>query len=963
MVLGGVVAVVVAARVSAVLFTDYLWFDSIGASKVFQQRWGIQVMLAFVFGVAFFLLAYGNLALAEKLAPRVRTVGLVDELMERYRELVEPRARLIRASISLGFAVVAGLGAAGQWRSWLLFRYGADTGTQDPLLGADVGFYLFKLPFIGFAISWLVASVLVISVAVAFTHYVNGSIRLPGTGPAVTRPVKAHLSALLAVLALLKAVDYWLARYRATSSTRGVVDGALYADVKAAIPALTLLTLISLGVVVFLAVNLPRRGWKLPVVAVSMWLVVSIVAGGLYPWFVQRFQVAPNPTGREEPYLGDNIAATRAAFGLDDVEQEDFNYTEQPSDAAVAENQATVANIRLLDPGVVRDTFSALESKFDFYAFNDLDVDRYQIDGQATQVVLGTRDLSPGGVPRKTWESQHLAYTHGYGVAMAPANAVNADGEPDFIVGDVPWGTIGDRETAVTLDRPELYIGEDMDTAGVNYAIVGTKVEETSGASEASPYEGDGGVGIGGFGRQLAFSLRFGQIDPLISDNLTGDSRIFYVRDVAERVRTALPMVSWDSDPYPVLIDGGISYVVDGYTISDNYPYAQRAVTDGVPAGSDLAGATFNYIRNSVKAVVNAYDGTVDFYLSDTLYGDGTTTDPIIRAYAAALPGVFSEIDDMPDEVRAHLRYPEDLFRIQTAMWGRYHIDDSIEFYQQDDGWDVAQDPPQSISDTSSSTGDRRIDPYFLQMRLPGEDGEEFLIFRPFVQHSEPGSDTPKKLLTSFMVGRSDPEHYGRLRVYTMTKLGANDQPERNREVLGPLNVHEKIVSDTESGATQEITLLNSSRGGSEVDFGNMLIVPIDRGLLYVRPLYLSGDSKGSPPRLRNVIVSLGEDVAIGDSLQDALAKLLPTASFETLEETPTTGDPTTTDDPDAPDPGSGDPPDKSADELIKEAIVLFDEADAALTEGGAAGLGEYQTKIAEARDLLEAAEAALEGG
>ncbi len=965
-ILGGIVALVVVSRVVAMVFTDYLWFDSIDATKVFQERLGVQVMLSLVFGVIFFLLAYGNLTLAERFAPQVRTVSLADDFLERYRELVEPRQRLIRASVSIGFAVVAGLGASGQWTNWLLFRYGGDVGTADPLFDADVGFFMFKLPFLGFVLSWAVASVVIVGLAVVLTYYVNGALRFPGTGPVATRAVKAHLSGLLAALALLKAIDYWLARYRTTASTRGVVDGALYADVKAAIPALTLLTLISVSAVVLLAFNLSRRGWRLPLIAVSMWLVISIVAGGIYPWFVQRFQVEPNPTALEETYLGDNIEATRAAFGLDNVEEENFDYTERPSDAAIAENQGTIENIRLLDPIVVRDTYAALESKFDFYAFNDLDVDRYEIDGRATQVVLGTRDLSPGGVPRKTWESQHLAYTHGYGVAMAPANAVNKDGEPDFNVGDVPWRTIGSRESSITLERPEIYVGEDMDTGGIDYSIVGTKVTELSGAGDAPPYSGDGGVGIGSLGRKAAFALRFGRIDPLITNNLTSDSRIFYVRDVGERVRAALPFVSWDSDPYPVLINGGISYVVDGYTTSDRYPYAQRAITDGLPANSDLFNLSFNYIRNSVKAVVNAYDGSVEFFLSDTLYGD---EDPIIRAYAAALPGVFSDIDELGAEALSHLRYPEDLFRIQTAMWGRYHIDDPVGFYQQDDGWDVAQKPPQSITTTatSSSSSVDRIDPYYLQMRLPGESGEEFLIFRPFVQHSEPGSATPKKLLSSFMVGRSDPGEYGTLKVYTMSKIAEDGERERNREVLGPLNVHEKIVSDTESGATQEITLLNSKGGGSEVDFGNMLIIPIDQGLLYVRPLYLKGDSKGSPPRLRNVIVSLGEDVAIGNSLRDALVKLLPTATFETLEAGPGS-DPESDDEstPDPADPQSTEDttpdaePSRSAEELVAAAIVLFDQADEALKEGGIEGFTEYQAKLAAGRELLGQAEELL---
>jgi len=956
LVVAGVVLVVVlfSLRGIASAYTDYLWFDSVDLAAVWSRRLGVQVLLAVAFGLAFFAFFYVNLAVVDRLAPPDGTFGS-DHPLERYRTLVGPHRRGVRLVSSLVFAAVAGAGSTAVWREWLLFRHGGDFGRSDPLHGVDLGFYTFRLPFLSYTVSWAFAAVVVVLMAVSLLHYVTGGIRVPGTGPVTSPPVKAHLSVLLALLALVKGVDYFLDRYRLTTSDRGFVRGALYADVHAKLPALELLVAVSLLAVVLLVVNIRRRGWALPAVTMGLWALVALVAGVAYPWFVQRFEVSGNPTAKEAPFLEDNIEATRFAYGLDGVRERDYDFADTLTDEAITANAPTIRNVRLLDPQIAPKAFSALESKLDYYQFTDIAVDRYEIDGKLTQVLLAARELRSSGVPRPSWEALHLIYTHGYGVAVAPANGVNADGEPEFVVGDVP-ARVRDGAETFELDRPEIYFGRVGADGATDYAIVGTTRTERSGGGETS-YEGTGGVGIGSTVRKLAFALRFGEIEPLISNYLTGRSRILYVRDVRDRVEMIAPFLRWDSDPYPVVLEGRIVYVLDGFTTSDSVPYADSADTSDLPATrAGLGSVPFNYVRNSVKAVVDAYDGSVSMYRVDDLVG---RADPLIEAWSSAFPDLFQASADLPDGLRDHLRYPEDLFRVQTTKWGRYHIEDPGDFYSLADRWDVAPAPPRDLSAGADGelavTGELAgVDPYYLMMRLPGAETDEFLLFRPYAPFSEDRGN-PKKQLSSFMVARSGRDDYGRLETYTMTEVDGDGSRQRNRAVAGPLTVHEKMISDAE--VSEELTLLGARGGGSTAELGNMLVVPVDQGLLYVRPVYVRGESATAPSRLRKVIVAVGDRIAIGDTLAEALSTLFPDAEVDTLEGG-TDPTPTTPSDPgDEPSSGTGD--DDAAD-LVGRAVALLDEADAALRRGGAEGLAEYQEKSAAADELIRRADEVL---
>jgi uncharacterized protein len=930
-------------------YTDYLWFQALDLTGVWTGILGARIALAVIFMALFFLLMWVNLWFADRVAPRFRPTGPEEELLERYHDVVGERAGLVRVGVAALFALIAGAGTAGQWESWILFTNSQEWGMTDPLFDTDIGFYVFELPFLSFVVNWLFGSLVTIFLITAAAHYLNGGIRVRTTGERATPAVKGHLSVLLAVMALVRAVGYWFDRYELTLSTRGHVDGALYTDVNAQLPALHLLLLISIFAAGLFVVNIWRRGWVLPVVAVGLWGFASIVVSGIYPAVIQRFQVEPAESSREAEFIERNIEATRYGMALHDVERQPFAYTTDLSADDILSNQETVRNIRLLDPGVVNDTYQRLQAERGYYIFNDLDVDRYMIDGQLTQVVIGTRELNPGGIPTDSWEGSTLVYTHGYGVAMAPASAIDQTGRPNFVVGDLPVRV--NPEVPFDIERPEVYFGENLP----GYAIVRTDRAEVSFREDITTvYGGEGGVGMGSLLRRIAFALRFGDIEPVISGFLRSDSQILYIRDIRDRVNTVAPFLGFDADPYPVVANGGIYYVVDGYTTTNRFPYAQRANTEQISNRSGLRG-DFNYVRNSVKAVVDAYDGTVTLYIIDQ-------DDPLVRAYAQAFPELFAPLDEMPEDLVTNLRYPEDLFTVQTNMWGRYWIDDPQEFYAQDRAWAVAQDPGITVDGAGqvtavtnpegeqTGTRARRIDPYYLLMRLPGEAQESFVMLRPFVPISR--SDTRAEL-TAFMVAKSEIDEYGRLVVYELPS-----------PIDGPAIVNANILS--EEDIASRIALLN--REGSSVRLGNLTLVPVEESILYIRPLYVQAAGATPVPELRNVIVAHGDRIVMRPSLAlalEALFGVLPetgedpdfvdsppdegdeTDPGEVDEDTPPTTTPPTT----APPTTAPSAPDgRTAAELLTDADDLFTQAEAALRDGD---LGEYQRLVRQAQQLV----------
>ena len=922
-------------------YTDFLWFDSLDYESVFTGILGARVALGVIFTGIFFVLLYVNLLIADRLAPPLRPSGPEEEVIERYRELVGGRTSLVRLLVSLLFAVIAGAGVAGQWNSWLLFTNAQDFGIPDPQFGEDIGFYVFRLPFLTFVVDWAFASVIIIAIVTAVAHYLNGGIRVQAPSQRVGRQVKGHLSVLLGLLALIRAVGYYLARYELNFSSRGAVQGATFTDVNAQLPALNLLILISLAAFVLFIVNIRRQGWVLPALGVGLWAVVAVVVGGIVPAFIQTFRVVPDQLSRERPFIQRNIDATRAAFNLDEVESDGFSNTGDIDSDTLGDNADIVRNIRLWDPGVLLETYRQIQGVRSFYEIRDVDVDRYEIEGETTQVMVSTRELDTGGVPQTSWEARTLAYTHGYGVALSPANSKLASGRPALLLADIPV-----RENAdIALDEPAIYVGEGLD----GYVVTGTErreidFQDVEGQTQFRAYEGEDGVDIGSYLRRAAFALRFGDINPLISANLRSDSKILYQRDIEERVESLAPFLRFDSDPYAVVLDGRISYVVDAYTTSSRYPYAQSANTNDLPNGSDLRGS-FNYVRNSVKAVVDAYDGTVTFYVIDD-------SDPVIAAYRQAFPDLFTDGDQISDELAAHFRYPEDLFRVQTNMWGPYHVSDPDDFLNENDRWDVAQAPGNEVAPASQSidptTGlpagparAQRFEPYYQLLRLPDAESQQFVMLRPFVPSSE---DDTRRELTAFMTASSDPDSYGQLRTFVLPRSNLPD---------GPALIGGTISSDPEVAQLQ--TLLGQE--GSDLSYGNLLLIPIEESILYVRPLYVESTSSRTPELERVIVVYQGE-VAVAPTLRESLVELFDDAP-QTLEDT----SPVEGEDEEDPPPGDeevdppAEPPVDPGDDvaaLLAAAATAFDEAQEALDEGD---LGLYQEKVAEAAAFVDRAQ------
>lgn len=941
--LGGLVALALSLRAIATFWTDYLWFDSLDITSVWRRLLSARVTLGIGVTLVFFVILWVNLLIADRIAPRFRPMtGPDDDIVIRYRQIVAGRQRVMSFGLALLVALVPGLSAVSQWKSWLLFRYGGSFGQTDKQFGVDIGFYVFKLPFLSQVVDWLFAFLVVTALIVAAVHYLNGAIRLQPMGERITHNAKAQLSVLLAATALVKAADYVLQRFELTYAPGTSFDGAGYTAVNARIPAIEFLILISVFVAVLFIINIWRRGWVMPGIVVALWVLVALVVGSVYPAFVQRFQVTPSQLSKEREYISRNITATRDALGLGSVTDADFKYEQDITPDAIEAQRTNLTDARVLDPAVMKDTIQELEFEREFYKFGDVDVDRYVVDtpvGTAAPparvpVIVSARELHEEGIKDPTWEKLHLIFTHGYGLALAPANTTNARGEPDFLVQGIPATTTG----LPPLKQPEIYHGEDMD----GYAIVGTDQKELSTDQVSTTYKGKSGVALSSVFRRAAFALRFGEIEPLISSNLTDKSKVIYMRGVSERVHEIAPYLTLDTDPYPVMIDGRIKFVIDGYTTANTFPYGQEI--DASSIDSALSGS-FNYMRNSVKAVVDAYDGTVTMYLVDTLYGK---KDPIIRAYAKAFPGLYKT--EIPDSLSRHFRYPELMFKVQTTAWGRYHQSDPSAFFNNSDRWSVAQQPPtsSSVSVTTStaagandSTNLSRIEPYYQMMQLTPDSQPEFLLTRPFVLASD---DESGRNLTAVMVASNDPGSYGQLRQIVMS---AGTDGTSAPKVDGPLQANQKIV--TYEPVSQYQTIVG--RSGSSVQYGNMLILPFRNSLLYVRPIYAKAEQSGRFA-LTRVAVTNGDNVGFGETIDSAVADLLDgdaatPPSSGSVE--PTDGATTTT---------TPSAEGRTATDLLVAADAKFNEADEKLKAGD---LGAYQSAVAEARELMRQANAALD--
>ncbi len=931
---------IVFGRALARFYVDYLWHDSLGRSDVF---WGVlwaKVMLFLTFLAVFALLAGLNLYIADRTAPRAFPAN-VHPYVERFHEVFGHRLRLVRYCTAAVLALFLALPAASHWQDWLLFRNSTSFGSDDAQFRTDVGFYVFELPFISFAVDWLFAAMVVVLLLTLAAHLLNGGVLFASSTPSVRPATKSHLAVLLAVLAVLKAADYWLTRYQLTNERRGFVQGATYAVVKAQLPALMLLILIALLTAGLFMSTIRTNRWRLPLVASALWLVVLLFGGLVYPALVQSLVVRPNQADREAPYIERNVIATRQAMGLGDVLVEPVTFGNLTG-AEVESDLAPLRDVRLLNPTEMESRFRVDEGQVAGLAIDDLDVDRYMLDGQVEEVLIAARELDLGGSANQSWQGRHLANTRGCGVVLAPVSRVTQTDRPDY--------------QDVELARPELYFSPSL----TSYAIARTDEAERA-CGDGSAYEGTSGVRMSSFARRAAFALAFLDYNVVGSGAINDDSQMLWVRDVRDRVAKLAPFLSFDGDPYPVVVDGAVTWVLDGYTSTSNYPYAQRignvelTTNSGIPRDA-------NYVRNSVKVAVDAYDGSVTFYAADEL-------DPILRAWRGAFPDLFTPIDEMPDELRDHLRYPEDLFRVQTDLYSKYQLAPE-NFFQREGAWSVAQAPnvAPSASSTSSVSGNptdetaatefatesqaQRFVPYYTLFRNVVTGKKEFVLLRPFVPFSR---DDLRTELQAYMTASSEPESYGRLNAYVVQ----GDLPE------GPLRVSSQ--AESEPLISREISLQDNEESGTQVRFGDMQLVPIADGLVFVRPFYIEVQQQqgGQIPRVteyRFVIVSYNEQAVHAATLSEAFALLFPGFDADVGDRVPDASGEAAPDDtvPDdtVPEDVPGEEPDRpplddsaTAAELLAEAEAVFTEAEAELRSN--ADLGAYQARVEDARELI----------
>ena len=814
-------------------YTDWLWFAELGYEAVFTRTWSARLLL----GVAVFALAWAWLWLNLRLALRTLRLGapIVWTGQQGVQFELPGRRQLQRLAVwvSAAVAVPIALLASAQWLTWLAFRHGVPFGDADPVLGYDAGFYVYTLPLIEVVRGGIQALIVLAAVGAAGVYVLAGGLGLAPSGSVViSRSAQRHLAWLAAGFFLMLAVGAWLDLPRSLVTEAGIVHGASYADISARFPVARILIVVALAGAV-LAILSSVRGLGPVLLGAGLYIGVSIAGAG-YAAAVQRFVVAPNEQARETPFIEHNVAATRRAFGLEQIEERELSGDARLTADDIARNAATFLNVRLWDHQPLLDTFGQLQEIRPYYDFVSVDNDRYVIDGDYRQIMLSARELNSSALPNRTWVNERLTFTHGYGLTLGPVNQVTEEGLPVLFVGDLPPVSTVDLE----ITEPSLYFSE----LSSDYVLVNTAAHEfhfpRGDDNVTTNYTGRAGVAIGSLWRKLLFAARFRAQQILFSADLTADSRILFKRRIAERVATIAPFLWFEADPYLVVDEGRLFWIQDAYTFTTRYPYSTPA-QNGV-----------SYIRNAVKIVVDAYHGTTTFYLADP-------EDPIVRTYQRIFPALFRPLEEMPDGLRRHIRYPETLFAIQTAMYTTFHMTNPVVFYNKEDQWDV---PAVDRADGQAEL----MQPYYTIMRLPGEAEEEFIQMVPL---------TPRRKdnLAAWFVARSDGEHYGKLMVFRFPK---------QKVIFGPRQVIARINQD--QVISPQITLWNQQ--GSQVIQGTLLVIPVEESLVYIRPLYLRSQG-GRIPELKRVIVAYQNAIVMEPTLEAGLDRLFgarATAGFRT---------------------------------------------------------------------------------
>jgi uncharacterized membrane protein (UPF0182 family) len=918
-------------------YTDLLWFREIDKTNLFWGMLRARAFIGFLAGLGTALIVGVNLWMVERLAPRYGLTVVARPQVERARAVLSPYLRPLRLGIAAFLGLVVGLQASGLWQAFLLWRNRVPFGDRDAQFGRDVGFYVFELPFQRAVFGWLFTTLVLTTILVAAGHYILGGIRPQAETNRIATQAQSHLSVLLGLIVALKAWGYWLDKYQLVFSPRGVVAGASYTDVKVQLPALEVLFWVALICAAMFFWGARRGGLFLPLFSIVLLAGVSLIVGGIVPAVFQRFRVEPQELARERPYIQRNIDATRKSFNLDEVRTTRFPANVDLSPQAIRANQPTIENIRLWDPEVLRPGVRNLQAIAQYYNFTDVDVDRYPINDARRQVMISVREVDPNGLAEeaRTWQNLHLAYTHGYGFVAVQVNRAASGGQPDFIVSG-----FNPEDPAIKVDQPRVYFGEPPPNSP-EFVVVNTAQGEydapslTGEATSLFNYNGDGGVRLSDIGRRLAFAIRFRDINLLISGNIKGDSRLMFNRDIRDRVERAAPFLQWDGDPYAVVVDGRIKYVRDGYTTSSNYPYAQRIDLADAARRNELGSRGVegigNYLRNSVKAVVDAYTGEVTLYAFDE-------QDPILQAWRKAFPDLFASKGEISESLQQHLRYPEDLFSIQTWIYASYHIGNPDDFYSKEDFWALPDDRSGEIRRQEETGGlaaatSVKARPYYLLTKLPGRQEPEFVLVMPFTPNG-------KENMVSYLAAEADPTDYGKLTLFSL---------DRSQTVLGPTQVNARILATPEISG--ELTVLNQQ--GSRVILSNLLIVPVEDSLLYVQPIFVQGSAPNSFPLLQKVAVFLNDRVGYEDGLGAAIQDVVGGQPGPAPPEDGGGAQP--------PPPATGD---GDVQALLRQADEAYRAAQRALTDGD---LGTYQEQINRMAELvrraLEAQGNATDGG
>ncbi|MGW1023058.1 UPF0182 family membrane protein [Streptomyces sp. NPDC002577] len=921
MTLGVLAALAMAFVMFAGFWTDWLWYRSVKYSSVFTTTLWTKIGLFFVFGLLMALAVGVNIWLAHRLRPPLSAMSMEQQSLDRYRMGIAPYKKWLLLSIAALVGLIAGASAAGQWRTWLMWVNGVPFGQKDPQFHLDVSFYAFDLPWYRFLLGFGFAAAVLSLIAAALTHYLYGGLRITSPGARATAAATGHLSVLLGLFVALKAVAYWLDRYglavkSSDFKATGNWTGLRYVDANAYLPAKTILFCIAVICALLFFATLWRRTWQLPVIGFGLMVLSAILIGGLYPAIVQKFQVQPNEQAKEAPYVEKNLKATREAYGIDGAKVQDYEGKSSTEDKSkLREDADNAASIRLLDPNIVSPTFQQLQQIRNYYAFpSNLDVDRYNIDGQEQDTVIGLRELNINGIPKNNWINDHFRYTHGFGVVAAKGTTADSDGRPVFTESDLPsTGSLGEYEQ-------RIYYGEKT----TQYSIVGGPQKEIDYSDDSgektTSYKGNSGVNLSNPINRAAYAAAFNEPQILYSGAIGEGSRILYNRTPKERVEAVAPWLTIDGDAYPAVVDGRIQWIVDAYTTTNGYPYASRTTLGDTTADSLTAANNqravvaqqnqVNYIRNSVKATVDAYDGTVKLYQWDT-------EDPVLKTWMKAFPGTVQPKTDISKSLMSHLRYPQDLFKVQRELLTRYHVKDAQTFLSGSEVWQVPDDP--------TNKSGNAVPPYYLSMKMPDDTAQAFSLTTTFTPN---GRDN----LSAFMSVNAEAgtKDYGKIQILKLPS---------SRTVDGPKQVQSQFNS--EQDIAESIRLLRG--GDSEVEYGNLLTVPLDGGLLYVEPVYVRGGGL-KYPLLRKVLVTYGGATAFEDTLDQALNKV-----FGAEAATQPPADEGTTKPPTSENP--------TVQEALNDAQKAFEAGQEALKKGDWEAYGQAQKDLEDALQRAEDAQ------